>query len=102
MPQIKTQALFTIVKGNESNNKVVVKRFMDTMRSDRENTIIDNFLRSGIEIARDKFTGIGRENGNFNPSLRGFRKIISSREEGSKIRNGGMNIIQMKWGFSNL
>lgn len=53
MPQIKTQALLTVVKGNESNNKVVCKRFVNTMRSDSENTIIDNFLRSGIEIARD-------------------------------------------------
>ena len=58
MSQIQTQSLLAVVKGNESNDKVFCKRFVNTMRSDSEDTIIDNFLSSGIEIVRDTLTGI--------------------------------------------
>jgi len=75
---------------------------VDTARSDREDTIIDNFLGSGVKVARDTLTGVGRENGDFNPSFRGFRKVIGGREEGGQICHGSMNVIQMKRGFSNL
>ena len=98
------QSLLTVVKGNESNNKVFCKRFVivNTMRSDSEDAIINNFLSSGIEIARDTFTGISRENGNFDPFFRGFRKIVSSGEEGGEICDSSMNVIQMKRGASDL
>ena len=78
------------------------KRFVDAPRRDREDTIIDNFLGSGVKITRDTLTCVGRENGDFDPAFRGFRKVIRSREEGGQICHCGMNIIQMKRGFSNL
>ena len=55
-------------------------RFVDTSRSDREDTIIDNFLGSGVKVAKDTLTGVGGENGDFNPSFREFRKVIGSRK----------------------
>ena len=75
---------------------------MDTSRSDREDTIIDNFLGSGVKVASDTLTSVGLENGDGNPSFRGYRKVIGSREEGGQICHGSMNVIQMKRGFSNL
>ena len=75
---------------------------MDTPRSDREDTIIDDFLGSGVKVARYTLTGISRENGDFNPSFRGFREVVGSREEGGQICHGSINVIQMKRGFSNL
>ena len=102
MPQIKTQSLLAVVEGNKGNNKVFCKRFVNTTRNDSKDTIIDNFLSSGIEVARDTLTGISRKNGNFNPSFLGFRKIISSGEEGGEICYSSVNVIQMKRGASDL
>jgi len=74
MPEVETHSLFAFFESNDRNDKVFRKRFVDAPRRDREDTIIDNFLGSGVKVARDTLTCVGRENGDFDPAFRGFRR----------------------------
>ena len=43
MPKVKTHSVLAVVKGHERGNKVFGERFMNSIRGDCEDAIVDNF-----------------------------------------------------------
>ena len=68
MTDIKTHPTLTVIKGNQRGNKVLRERFVNSVGYG-ENTIANNFLGVGVEVAWDTLTGISGENSNLNPSF---------------------------------
>ena len=102
MPKVKTHSVLAVVKGHERGNKVFGERFMNSIRGDCEDAIVDNFLCVGVEVAGYTLTCISGENSNLNPSFWGFRKVICGGQERGQICNSCVYIIQVKRRFSNM
>ena len=81
MPKVKTHSVLAVVKGYERGNKVFGERFMNSIRSDCQDAIANNFLGVGVEVAGYTLTCISGKNSDLNPSFGGFRKVISCSEE---------------------
>ena len=96
MPKVKTHSLLAVVKSHERSNKVFGERFMNSIRSDCEDAIANNFLGVGVEVARYTLTCTSGENSDLNPSFWGFRKVISCSEERGQVGHGCMYIIQVE------
>ena len=102
MPKVKTHSLLAVVKGHERRDKVFGERFMNSIRSDCEDAIANNFLGVGVEIAGYTLTCISGKNSGLNPSFGGFGKVISCGEERGQVGHGCVDIIQVEGRFSNL
>ena len=85
MPKAKTHSLLAVVKSHERSNKVFGERFMNSIRSDCEDAIANNFLGVGVEVARYTLTCIGGKNSDLNPSFWGFWKVISCSKEKGQV-----------------
>ena len=72
MPKVKTHSMLAIVKGHERGNKVFGERFVNSIRSDSEDAVANNFLSVGVEIAGYTLSCISGKNSGFNPSFWGF------------------------------
>ena len=96
MTDIKTHPTLTVIKGHKRGNKVFRERFVNSVGDYGENTIANNFLGVGVEVAWDTLTGISGENSNLNPSFGGFGEIISISKERGQIGDSCMNIVKME------
>ena len=96
MPNVKTHSALTVIKGHKRGNKIFRERFVNSVRNYGEDTIANNFLGVGVEIAWDTFTCISRENSNLNPSFGGFGEVISSSKERGQVGNGCMYIVKVE------
>ena len=63
MPKVKAHSMLAIVKGHQRGNKVFRERFVNSIRSDREDAVANDFLSVGVESGK---------NSGFNPSFWGF------------------------------
>ena len=75
---------------------------MNSIRSDCEDAVANNFLGVGVEVAGYTLTCISGKNSGLNPSFWGFRKVISCSEERGQVGHSCMYIIQVEGRFSNL
>ena len=72
MPKVKAHSMLAIVKGHQCSNKVFRERFVNSIRSDREDAVANDFLSVGIEISGYTLSCISGKNSGFNPSFWGF------------------------------
>ena len=72
MPKVKAHSMLAIVKGYQRGNKVFGERFVNSIRSDREDAVANDFLSVGVEITGYTLSCISGKNSGFNPSFWGF------------------------------
>ena len=102
MSQVKTHSAPAVVEGHERGNEIFVKRFMDSIRSDCEDAVADDFLGVGVKVARYTLACVSRKNSNFNPSFRGFREVVSCSKERGQVGHSCVYIVQVERRFSKL
>ena len=100
MSQVKTHPAPAIVEGHERGNEIFVERFMNSIRSDCEDAIANDFLGVGVKVARYTLACVSGKNSNLDSSFGGFRKIVS--EERGQVGHGCVYIIQVERKFSKL
>ena len=72
MPKVKAHSMLAVVKGHKRSNKVFGERFVNSIRSDREDAVANDFLSVGVEITGYTLSCISGKNSGFNPSFWGF------------------------------
>ena len=82
MPQVKTHPAPAVVEGHERGNEIFVERFMNSIRSDCEDAVANDFLGVGVEVARYTLACVSGKNSNLNPSFRdlGRSSAVARRE----------------------
>ena len=96
MTDVKTHPTLTVIKGHKRGNKVFRERFVNSVGDHGENTIANNFLGVGVEVARDTLAGIRGKNSNLNPSFGGFGDIVGIGKERGQIGDSCMDIVKME------
>ena len=102
MPQVKTHPAPAVVEGHERGNEIFVERFMNTIRSDCEDAIANDFLGVGVKVARYTLACVSGKNSNLDPSFGGFREVVSCSKERGQVGHGCVYIIQVERRFSKL
>ena len=98
MPKVKTHSLLAVVKGHERSDKVFGERFMNSIRSDCEDAIADNFLGVGVEIAGYTHTCICGENTRREARLATAAWILSRWKGDLATWEGGVWIMWSSFG----
>ena len=74
----------------------------DSIRSDCEDAIADDFLDVGVKVARYTLVCVSGKNSNLDPSFGGLREVVSSSQERGQVGHGCVYIIQVERRFNKL
>ena len=81
MPKVKAHSMLAIVKGHKRSDMVFEERFVNSIRSDSEDAVANNFLSVGVEIAGYTLSCTSGKNSGFNPSFWEFGMSSAARRK---------------------